>query len=292
MFQNLRIEHLQLAEAGQKALERRPGALHWKTCVRELQIHWQPAQESASEADLEVYYGSQAAAFLAEVVSGLHSPLTGETEVHGQYKDLLRNHMDRLPAELREALFGVHWLAKQTRHLHLRGLGSQSYGSLARRKLRSLDRVFVFGAGHLAEEILPWLSKAEKFTQVYARDPKKAQNLRELFPKVSVLEDLLELDKALEAIVVAAPISASSMQQLISENALKPKKILDFRGESRHDPIEGDFEVISLDRMFAEIQNCKTSAVEKVEAAHEFIRQNINQSLEQMERVAKTARCL
>lgn len=287
------MEHRQLSETAKLPMQRQTQALLWKTCVRELQVGLDAdATEPLVAADVEVYRGSQAAVFLAEVVSGLHSPLMGETEVHGQYKDLLRLNMERLPAPLREALLGVHFLAKQTRQLHLRGLGSQSYGSLARKKLKACERIFIFGAGHLAEEILPWLSKTEKSLQVYARDPRKAENLRQLFPKLCVLSRLDEVDPQLQAIIVAAPVSASDMQKFIAQKKLLPMQVLDFRAESRNDPVEGPFETISLHQMFAEIQNCKTSVAEKVEAAHQFIRQSVNESLQHIERVAKTSRAL
>ena len=60
-----------------------------------------------SSAD-EVFTGQNAYVFLLEVVCGLKSPILGETEVHGQYREFLERIKASADKELYQVLHQVH----------------------------------------------------------------------------------------------------------------------------------------------------------------------------------------
>ncbi|MEQ1877318.1 MAG: hypothetical protein ABL958_11800, partial [Bdellovibrionia bacterium] len=130
----------------------------WKTCLRQIALG---LREFPIETDIEadIYRGEEGYAFLLEVVCGLKSPLAGETEVMGQYREMLG--AIRAGNGLKKILEAVLADAKIIRHKHLSKLGSQSYGSLSRKLLSSYKSLHVLGSGQLTEELLPWFSDKE-----------------------------------------------------------------------------------------------------------------------------------
>ena len=62
----------------------------WKTCLREMAIGTssQRVRPLFVKKSDQVYTGLQAYQFFLEVISGLHSPIIGETEVMGQVKEM------------------------------------------------------------------------------------------------------------------------------------------------------------------------------------------------------------
>ena len=68
--------------------------------------------------------------------------------------------------------------SKVVRDTHLRGLGSQSYGSITRRKIRECSRIDIVGGGHLMREVLPWLLKLKVPVCVHVREPQKMTELQ------------------------------------------------------------------------------------------------------------------
>jgi glutamyl-tRNA reductase len=204
--------------------------VHWKTCLRSIWIGVSPSGFS------EVDYG-----FLLEVVCGLRSPLAGETEVMGQFRELVA----RLPA--RSELFGLREVfrdlltdAKSIRRDYLTNLGSQSYGSLTRKVLKNSERIHLLGSGKLAEEILPWL-RSFRSVEVFCRSPEKRDELSRKFPDASFAPLDVRSDGNEEpvrnALVVAAPMGSAEIVEWVDRHGHRFDMLVDLRGEAETDPI-------------------------------------------------------
>jgi glutamyl-tRNA reductase len=113
-------------------------------------LQWQTT--FADKPGAQTYFGRDAYQFLLEVICGLHSPLVGENAVMGQFRQF--RNAAQFPNTawgkfLRKVTTDVLVDARQVRHRHLEGLGSQSYGSLIRKHLKGQSSVAVLGAGSL-----------------------------------------------------------------------------------------------------------------------------------------------
>jgi glutamyl-tRNA reductase len=208
-----------------------PSLLVWKTCRR--QIFFFDRAESASQFAIqpsdEIHVGIHAEVFLAEVLCGLHSPLVGETEVFGQFKNWWKD----LPPALEwkslhrpriEALFA---LVKNVREKVLCGFGSQSYGSLLRKYLSGKGMVDIVGAGHLVHEILPWIESKAQY-RIWCRDPQRAN-----FPGATSILSMTDKAELSKSIVIAAPLSHNDLDVFLSAHHMsKEHSLFDFRSIS------------------------------------------------------------
>jgi len=216
-------------------------SLLWRTCLRQILIGPAAVLDDVElHPEDHVYRGDEAFRFCLEIVCGLHSPLVGETEVFGQFKNAIRAWLegDDFRSELRRFFQAVIEDAKKVRAAHLAGIGGQSYGSLLRKELSGVSEVHVIGAGHLAEEILPWIHKDGTQVHVHARRVEHAQRLREAHAnlRVHALNGRAPLSAA-GAIVIAAPVSSEWVTQWIHPVNGRIDQIADLRGESVHDPL-------------------------------------------------------
>jgi hypothetical protein len=117
----------------------------------------------------------------------------------------------------------------------------------------------LLGAGHLVQEMLPWLMKDGVDVHIHGRDPLKIA--RELAPikgdvgamKIHGLEDRAELTHA-EAIVIAAPVSADWFTAWVPADAT-PQVVVDLRGDSAEDRVPGFARVIALGEFLAAISD-------------------------------------
>lgn len=205
--------------------------LVWATCLR--QIYFSDLQEDLNfkpQAGDEIYMGLEAEAFLAEVLCGLKSPLIGETEVFGQFKIWWKSlpEGNKFKQKFQSQIETLFALVKTVREKALCGHGSQSYGSLLRKNLVPGEAVDIIGAGHLAQEILPWL-KNKSSHRIWCRNVEKVKN--ELSTD-SVLS--LSDEKSLSTVVViAAPLSHEDLNKWLVARGLSAKhKIFDFRADS------------------------------------------------------------
>lgn len=262
--------------------------IHWETCIRKIAIGTTSFIPKLVDAEQlakrpknneDIYIGPEAKKFLLEVVCGLHSPVRGETEVHGQYKELLNS----IPKEhdLYTQLFSVHLNARKVREQHLRGLGSQSYGSLARRQLRDAGEVHILGCGALVRDMLPWLMKLTATIKIYVRNYEK--NKEKILNEISRYErqlhklQICELASGLDlqsdksAVIVAAPLPSESIVRWIDKLHSKCNLILDYRGESVYDPIRLPVRCLSLQDIFHEIDKTKKKVEGEVEKAKALI---------------------
>lgn len=219
----------------------------WETCLRTL-VFTHPGVQA--EPGDDVFVGHRAYAFLLEIVCGLHSPITGETEVMGQFKIFATDWAAREPRRI-PLVQKVLNDAKALRARHLSNLGTQSYGSWLRKHLAA-SRIHVVGAGHLAQEILPYLEK-QGTVVLHTRRPVNVQ----LDAEVRALSDLA-FDEG--ALVIAAPLSAAEITTWL--NGRRPKQIFDLRDDSATDVVAG---ATSLDAIFRHIEQTKARLIPIIE---------------------------
>ncbi|MGZ3774333.1 MAG: hypothetical protein ACXVCY_11995 [Pseudobdellovibrionaceae bacterium] len=247
----------------------------FKTCLRKVLFCTEQELNSYSdfiEKDDQVLRGENALTLLLEILCGLHSPIIGETEVFGQFKNFVESRK-----QLGDWIFSDHqkWLnflmteIKRTRAQHLVGLGSQSYGSLLRKYSKEQSSITVCGSGHLAQEILPWLSQKDAL-QVLCRDPGKLPSFDEKYKFKNLTVTSYNESILGEAMVIAAPLSDSRILELIGlQNT--PTAIYDLRGEENDlaSMLASQFPQVTLmglHQFFAEIEETKKDTQVKLQA--------------------------
>lgn len=251
--------------------------LEWRTCLRTILIgehnDINPSQLGAND---EIYSGTEAYIFLLEVICGLRSPIIGETEVHGQYRDFYEKLKGQIPKSLFNLLHQAHVHSKQIRAEFLQGLGSQSYGSYCRKKAKGLSQVHILGSGHLTQELVPWFNKSKLKVSIHVRELN--QRAKDLLVRFNALElfSLNEKKCAIEGLlIVAAPVTSRFIGQWLSERVTHISHILDLRGESAQDPlrpfVSDSVNIESLNDIFTTIENSRVSIRKEVERAKESI---------------------
>jgi glutamyl-tRNA reductase len=258
----------------------------WQTCLRQLVLIDETTlggvRPVLARGD-EIYHGDMAFQFLLQIICGLHSPLVGETEVYGQFKNAAAAYTAKTPmatpwdARVRRFFKALFQDAKRIRQAHLEDLGSQSYGSVLRRELKSHQNIHILGAGQLVQEILPWIAKDGKEIHVYARDPEKARGLLGFKENIFVhaIEDqgVQGLLASADALVIAAPVSSSKISEWLPKNA-NFSFIADLRADSSTDRFECAARLLDLAELFSRIttnqallDERKTAALEAIAAA-------------------------
>ena len=205
----------------------------WQTCLRQsgfLDLDGPGPSLSPHDA---LFEDDRAVAFLINVLCGLESPVVGETEVLGQFKNFLAGLSEPShPLLSPDSPWHQFVLTevKAMRDKHISHLGSKSYGSLIRKELRDIKTVTVLGSGHLVGEILPWLKDKER-VDVWCRSVRKAEPFREALPGIGIhaLEDASAAN-ANEALIVAAPLHDQDLAPLLKGTL---KAIIDCRGEAQ-----------------------------------------------------------
>lgn len=252
-------------------------ALIFKTCLRELIIldEMDFLSLKAKGLDLKsykVYKSYSGLNYIIKVLSGLESPVLGETEVLGQFKSQILEQLDLKP-KFKEVVQFIMSMVKLVRSKHLIGLGSKTYGSLVRRLVKNDRHILFVGAGILAESIFPWV-KDQKQVMFSVRCPSKYKNKDKFkgfhFNKTS---ESLDFDFDL-SLVVCAPISSEKLLNHIA-NA-RVKTIVDLREESEKDPIVLESaNVIDLKDAFAEMSQHKKIKDKIVQAVETDLNKNI-----------------
>ncbi len=159
--------------------------LYFETCLRKIWISYNdlshlfsgPTQLN-SFSKLDVLKDEIAYEFLLEVFCGLKSPLIGETEVFGQFKNQVLKKLDPKSA-LSKVIHSLMADTKNIRSNHLKNLGSSSYGSLARKHLVGFKSLDILGAGQFVQSLKPWIEKLDIHTHVYTRSPEKYASIFE-----------------------------------------------------------------------------------------------------------------
>lgn len=218
------------------------GALVWRTCLRQI-LFVPPGEEP--EVETQKLQGHEAYKFLTEICAGLHSPLIGETEVFGQFREFRKK--SNFPTAWNSLLDAVEEDARKIRREFLTSLGPQNYGSLVRKHLDS-NAIVLVGSGHLAKELLPWLSEHKVIC--YVRNKEKAQYNLPL--ETQITENPQDLPE--NAIwILAAPAENEKIIPLVKSAA----KILDLRGEMQLPNCEN---YKSLSQLYAALSSSREGA--------------------------------
>lgn len=230
------ISKKSLSEKLEMKLENLSGTqvVYWSTCLREMAFVSIHDIHLLTTNSYQVFSEADAFRFLLEIVCGLQSPLLGETEVQGQFKDFVAKM-----AETHPEFWGLHSSffqsvlaeSKRVRTVHLKNIGSSSYGSLLRKRLQAQSEVAILGAGHLAKELLPWLKHMRKVF-IYARSPEKVQYLQQTFPNLEIKS--FSQKPEVSTLVIAAPMGNEDIIHWMKDSAVQ--SIYDLRGESSLNP--------------------------------------------------------
>src|ERR1043165_3827603 len=130
MFQEIVVVHHRRGDFALPASFNEAPWVSWNTCLREIRVAELKEFAEKAPTAAEVFVGESAYQFCLEVVCGLHSPMVGETEVLGQFKELVSAKNIERPPLISKFLHSILVDAKEIRHKHLSKLGGQSYGSL------------------------------------------------------------------------------------------------------------------------------------------------------------------
>lgn len=262
------------------------GAL-WKTCLRQiLFVEGQKYELEIAEGD-EILAGANALSFLLEVLSGLHSPVLGETEVLGQFKNFVQTRREAGDLQFSENQKWLNFLlieVKRVRSEFVNGLGSNSYGSLIRRRTREHKSVTLLGAGQLVREVLPWMS-TKKSMQVISREPSKLQIFAEKWSHLK-LETYAQASSMNDVLVIAAPVADSVIIDLLQKGGSQTTRIFDLRGEANDLPsllAATQWKVHSLNDLFAELDESRKENQEKIKAIKNNITERVVQFTERSE---------
>lgn len=236
------------------------GAPVWRTCIRQVAL---VDDLRAIPPDVPAWHNEAAYAHLLEVVCGLHSPIVGETEVLHQFKVFAEGLSTNQP-HWRELCARLLADAKTIRSTHLIGLGSRSYGSAVRRRVRDCSRVALIGCGVLAQEIVPFLVRRDRILDLWGRRPDSTLTAAGLTYRPLTSPPLVIEDPA--AIIVAAPVTAAAIGELASRYTT-PRLLIDLRAEGVQDPPPPIAPTVTLADLFAEFDAVSRETASRVAAA-------------------------
>lgn len=251
-----------------------PTFLKWETCLR--QIYFTEQSRVASVPllkDNEIYHGLDAEEFLIQILCGLKSPLVGETEVFGQFRNWWQKLSDQeFKSKFDSCVQQIFSVVKKTREENLSNLGSHTYGSLIRKKItesrwaegQTIDFV---GGGQLVEEITPWIQKKWSY-RIWCRDVEKVKKTSYGLMAKQVLNISSHANLA-NHLVVAAPIVHETLHTWIAErinNSLV--SVYDFRRDSTLYTYKNNLaSYYHLDDLTSAIQNQKDALQDPMKRA-------------------------
>lgn len=252
----------------------------WKTCLRQI-LFCREEEFNSLSADLEsddnILRGEKALGLLLEILCGLHSPVLGETEVFGQFKNFVNSRKqanDPLFADNQKWLSFINSEVKKIRTEHIVGLGSQSYGSLLRRYTKDYESVTLCGSGQLALEILPWLAH-KKTAQVFCRKPERLQTFAEKYNNL-IVKTYDEKALASETLIIAAPLSDELILKIVQKHQQSLRAIFDLRGEENNlenllKQNSSEISVTGLEKFFSAIEETKKETQVRLDALKNLI---------------------
>lgn len=271
MAERLKVFHLK--SAGDSSLKLPEGYWHLATCLRSIILSDRcDHPEVLNQHDY--MQGEQAYEFLLKIICGLDSPLLGETEILGQFKDFAKKNEKSFSGPIRDMVNSLLRDAKKIRSEYLQNLGCTSYGSLLRKELKDVSiPLTVVGAGSLAQDILPWFAKSQAVVQVVTRRPQKyIEIVQQKNVKLSSFEEIASLKKE-GVLVIAAPVTS----QWIADNfpLSHYQYVYDLRADSHQDSLVGD-QVTHLQSLFSNIERNKRQAVRTKELAIAAIKKQVH----------------
>ncbi|MCC7008193.1 MAG: hypothetical protein IT184_05205 [Acidobacteria bacterium] len=235
----------------------------WRTCLREVAFvdDWHraaPGQQLVGHAE--------AYALLLEIVTGLRSPLVGETEVQAQFKAFLASLDPAAHLDLHRLGQRVLADAKYIRQHHLQGFGAHSYGVLAARRVPSGRRVALVGAGALAGQVTAALAGRHTIDQ-WAR---RAVEGRPALLLIATADARGVVSSAPTTLVLASPV-ASAVAATVARCYADVREVIDLRSADQRSPIADDLPVVTLDTLFADARGSACMPAERIEAARSDI---------------------
>lgn len=248
--------------------------MDWSTCVRQVRIGF---KDWIKDDTIEKVQGRQAYEFLLEVICGLHSPMLGETEVFGQFRErVLKNDGHPKLAKLGLNLISD---AKKVREGFLTNLGANSYGSLTRKYTKNHTEVAIYGSGQLAQEILPWM-KDKSTVKVLARNVEKKDFTA--FKNVEVLA--LEAPLTTTALVVAAPVESAELRNWVENFGKNTNLVIDLRETSSRDGFSSSgLTTVVLQDLFSELNSNQEQIRERISLARSAIQKISEERLKTQE---------
>ncbi|MDZ4676601.1 MAG: hypothetical protein SGI74_03745 [Oligoflexia bacterium] len=262
--------------------------IHWATCLREIQVGINDNSLIISDS-AEIFNGEKAYGFFLEVVCGLHSPIIGETEVMGQFKNLIeQTQFPQGPSGhvMRKLFQSILIDAKIIRTEYLKDLGSRTYGSLVRKHLRDTKTLAILGSGQLVQEMLPWLIDANAELNIFCRNQKAGLKLKENYSKLLIRgfnKPAFQKIKA-DTIVIAAPLENSKIENWFLKNT-EMKRVVDLRHNSSQSPLNlgSKTEVIVLHDLYSELSQTDNENSNRVTLARSHIQKLIENRFKKTE---------
>jgi glutamyl-tRNA reductase len=238
----------------------------WRTCLRDVAF----LSEDTPAADaLPVIAGADAYALLLEIVSGLRSPLVGETEVQAQFKTFLASLDREKDAGIRRVGQRVLGDAKLIRQRHLQGFGAHSYGGLVARRIAADRKVVLAGTGALAAEILQHLRHVAAIDQWGRRPPRQPADAGQsvTFYRLSGPPPAPSAQPV--TVVIAAPLSDADLAAML-RGYPHVAHTIDLRAthERTNGRVPGAV-LTTLDDLFAEARADRASSAGRIAAARQ-----------------------
>jgi glutamyl-tRNA reductase len=253
---------------------------HMSTCLRSVVIS--ESSEMINELkDYEIYKNDQAFEFLLQIICGLQSPLIGETEILGQFKNFFTSNQKKFSSNIRTISKLLLKEAKSIRTHYLQNLGCSSYGSLLRKYIPdNQETINLLGAGSLALDILPWFNKRDAKIKVYTRQVDKHFEISNISKQIELSPFASIDDNSNGILIIAAPLSSQWIKENLQLSSFT--MIFDLRGDSDQDPIKLNT-VFSLGQLFTDIKKNKDKVLTIKKTALSAI-QDCSQKISHMEK--------
>jgi glutamyl-tRNA reductase len=240
------------------------GAAVWQTCLRDVLF---VRDLSHDQFDHRIVTDADAYAVLLEVVCGLRSPLSGETEVQSQFKSFLGSLDPHLDRDLLRVGQRVLSDAKAIRQRYLQGVGVVAYGALAARLVPNDRLVVLLGTGVLAADLLDALAPRHTIEQWGRRQ----QDGRPRYSVLSTAASSGVRSTAQATLIVAAPVPQRDVDA-VGECYPHIREIVDLRGRHERTPSSASCRVFTLDDLFREAAQFGP-AVDRIADARRDIRE-------------------
>lgn len=265
--------------------------LELKTCLRRMIIVDQRDFNLLNVgSSVKVYRGYDALNYAIKVMSGLESPVLGETEIFGQFKKQVLPQLNKAHnKKFNKPIQFIISMVKQIRSKHFVGQGAQTYGGLVRKILKSEDNVLFIGAGSFAESIFPWV-KPHKNIFFSVRTPEKYGD-HEVFKD----DVFFDINKALTtqnpiSLIVCAPISAELIANHLKGTSVTT--IIDLRDSSDSDPLVIESaQIYTLGEVFKKISDNLDKKIEIKRNVELDIKDRLNKKLEKSRPISWDETC-
>lgn len=217
------------------------GARMWRTCLREVAFLREDPGVAYPPSTL---LDGDAYALLLEVVSGLRSPLIGETQVQAQFKSFLASLDPVTDSDVLRVGQRLLADAKFIRSQHFQGLGTRAYGLLVATHVPRGRRVALVGTGALATEVADQLPR-DHHVDRWGRTPQPGLRNYHLLSAASGAV----FCEGHVTVIVAAPAQPADLQSLM---ACYPcvLEVIDLRAADQRTPFSAELRVVTLDDIF------------------------------------------